>query len=120
MYAFSNTDVVLTYKPEHILNSSLLLFQAVYHCEIPGCGAVLKTRWSITQHMKKHMGIYQYHCPYCNKGFYSTTRVKQHLQKQHTGLLGYHCVKCKQEFESIHLLKVHIEENKCQIKGDAI
>ena len=86
---------------------------ALFPCTQPGCGAVLKTKWSHSQHMKRHLGIYLYHCPYCNKGLSGTTNVKEHLKAQHTGLLGFHCVKCQQEFKSVHELRDHLEQQNC-------
>ena len=82
-------------------------------CTEPGCGAHLKTKWNYKQHMKRHLGLYHYYCPYCNKGLGNTLRVKEHLQKYHTGLLGYHCLKCSLEFDTVHLLKEHLSQKSC-------
>ena len=85
-----------------------------YPCTHVGCSAVLKTVWSYQQHMRRHAGIYQYNCPYCNKGLNSTTHVKEHLKSQHTGLLGFHCIRCRQEFKHLQLLKTHLMESHCR------
>ena len=54
------------------------------------------------------MGIYQYQCPYCNKGINTTNGTKTHIKKYHTGIKGFHCNRCRQEFDSVHQLKVHL------------
>ena len=90
------------------------LFQLIYVCSHPGCGAKSNKKWNHLQHMKRHLGIYQYQCPYCNKGLSATRDIKRHLKNMHTGLFGFHCVTCRQEFETIHLLKAHVEKLDCQ------
>ena len=64
--------------------------------------------------MKRHLGIYLYHCPYCNKGLSGTTNVKEHLKAQHTGLLGFHCIKCGQDCKTFKALKMHLESCECK------
>ena len=94
------------------------LFQALvggggYPCTYPGCGAILKFKTNFAPHMRKHLGIYQYYCPYCNKGLSATNDIKKHLRIHHTGLYGYHCNKCKKEFENVHRLKDHLAQKSC-------
>ena len=90
-------------------------FQGIgrYPCSHPGCGAVLNFEKNYHQHMKRHLGIYPYHCPYCNKGLSATGQMKYHLKSQHTGLMGFHCNKCRQEFRHVRQLKFHLEQNNC-------
>ena len=59
--------------------------------------------------MKKHAGIYPYHCPYCNKGIHTLDSIKVHIKTHHTGLLGFHCNRCKLEFNQINELKSHLD-----------
>ena len=82
-------------------------------CGHPGCSAVLTSRWSYTQHMKRHSGIFQYQCPYCDKGFSCTNGIKYHCKSDHTGLFGFHCNKCGQEFDKVKVLKCHLAQNMC-------
>ena len=85
-----------------------LRFQTVFPCSYPGCGIILKSKHTYQQHVKRHMGIYQFQCPYCNKGINRTNDMKEHLKKYHTGIRGFHCIKCQQEFTSVHQLKDHL------------
>ena len=106
----------LTFQIGALLYYVALLFQFTgpgLSCTYPGCGAVLKSRWGYQQHMKRHVGIHQYYCPYCNKGLSGTKDIKRHLKSQHTGLFGFHCVRCRVEFETIHLLKAHLNQKSC-------
>ena len=89
-----------------------------FACTYPGCGAVFRHRTGCYTHMRRHRGIYLYHCPYCNKGLSATRDIKYHLRKYHTGLLGYHCVTCKQEFKNVKMLKLHLEQKKCSLTTD--
>ena len=84
-----------------------------YHCNHPGCEATFRTQLGFKRHQMRHDGIYQYHCPYCNKGLHATKNIKDHLCSQHTGLFGFHCNKCRKEFETVHLLKTHLEQTNC-------
>ena len=87
-----------------------------FHCSHPGCNAMLKTKWSYQQHMKRHSGIYIYQCPYCEKGLNATKDIKHHLKSYHTGLWGFHCNKCQQDMNNVHHLKSHLQENSCSWK----
>ena len=84
-----------------------------FPCTYPGCGAILKFKNNYNLHMRKHQGIYPYHCPYCNKGLGATQLVKRHLMTSHTGLLGFHCITCKQEFQNVLQLTLHLQQNSC-------
>ena len=89
-------------------------FSVHFDCTHPGCGATFRSKSGYQRHLKRHMGIYQYQCPYCDKGINTPHDIKTHLQHHHTGMLGFHCVHCKGEFETIHLLKTHLQKNTCQ------
>ena len=97
----------------HLLFVCLQVARA-YHCTFGGCGACLSTRRGFQMHMKRHLGIYQYQCPYCNKGLSATNDIKYHLRSEHTGMFGIHCNLCRQEFDNVRLLKAHLEANVCQ------
>ena len=84
-----------------------------YICSYPGCGAAIKRRSHFNWHMKKHLGIYPYNCPYCDKGVNNTGMLKEHLKTHHTGINGYHCIKCKLEFPNVHQLRAHLQNNIC-------
>ena len=86
-----------------------------YQCDKQGCGSVFKHKRNLTQHRKKHINIYPYNCPYCNKGIGNSKNVKNHLKVNHTGLFGFHCIKCRKEFENIHKLRDHLQQNNCSV-----
>ena len=85
-----------------------------YVCSHVTCGATFKSKSGYQQHMKRHLGIFKYHCPYCQKGLGSSEYVKEHLRIHHTGLHGYHCNKCRQEFPNVSKLRIHLDQNQCQ------
>ena len=83
-------------------------------CSYPGCGVSIKRKGDFTCHMKKHLGIYRYYCPYCVKGIHNTSMLKDHIRIHHTGKHGYHCVHCNKELHNVRLLKQHLEESNCR------
>ena len=99
-------------SPSFTLLFCLFLFQGKYVCSYAGCGAVLMSKSGYLRHMKRHQGIYEHHCPYCNKGLSGTTNAKEHIRAHHTGLRGYHCIRCKLELDSVPLLRAHLEQCK--------
>ena len=101
--------------PVLILISSFQMSGTTFICSHIGCGTTFKSKSGYQQHMKRHLGIYKYHCPYCNKGLDSSNNVKEHLRIHHTGIHGYHCTKCKLQCDNVHALKDHLEQNKCTV-----
>ena len=95
------------WQPRQKLDKTLL-------CTYAGCDARFSSTRGLTIHEKKHQGIYQYRCPYCDKGLYCTNDVKTHLKSSHTAKFGFHCLHCPQEFTSVHLLKQHLHSKQCQ------
>ena len=85
-----------------------------YQCGHPGCVATFASRVGYRQHLNRHAGIYQYHCPYCNKGLNGTKDIKHHLKSTHTGMFGFHCIHCTKECASVHVLKYHLDNNACR------
>ena len=96
----------------------MFIFQMIsagfYACSHPGCGAIIKSKSDFSWHVKRHLGIFKYNCPYCSKGVSNTGMLKEHLKTHHTGLLGYHCITCKQEMRSVHELKAHLQQESCK------
>ena len=57
-----------------------------YKCTHSSCGQVLKSRFSLKRHMKKHTGEKNHNCPFknCHRKFSETTALKRHA-RIHTG-----------------------------------
>lgn len=49
----------------------------------PICGKLLRWAKNLPSHMRMHEGKYPYHCSVCDKGFTSTTRHRDHMEKVH-------------------------------------
>ena len=90
--------------------------RAYFRCEHVGCGSTFASIRGYQQHVKRHSGIYQYPCPYCNKGFSATINLKKHLRLEHTGMLGFHCTRCGEEFQNLNRLRNHLQFGNCTQK----
>ncbi|KAK2163474.1 hypothetical protein LSH36_79g10021 [Paralvinella palmiformis] len=84
---------------------SLQVLLPVYACNI--CGKRLKSKSSLSVHLKLHEGKYNYTCPLCNKGFSSTYMLKGHMS-WHTGVKEFKCTLCPKEYRYSHELKQHV------------
>ena len=90
--------------------------ETVFTCK--QCGASFRYKSNLTKHERKHSGIFQYYCPYCQKGESATANLKNHLKKYHTGVETFRCIHCGLDLSSVHGLKQHLEECTCK-KGEA-
>ena len=84
-----------------------------YVCDQPGCTASFKSVRAYQIHMKRHLGLFQYQCPYCDRSFSSGLNIKEHLRDKHTGIHGFYCVHCKVEMQNLYWLKEHLKHSSC-------
>lgn len=74
------------------------------------CSAKFRYKNNLLKHERKHVGIFQYYCPYCGKGMSATNNLKVHLKSHHTGISAYLCVYCQKDCGTVHQLKQHLSE----------
>ncbi|XP_072020158.1 uncharacterized protein [Amphiura filiformis] len=59
-----------------------------------------------------------YSCPYCNKGFTTSSKLKVHERQMHTTEKPFKCQHCNKAYTQSHYLKkhesIHTESYKCQ------
>ncbi|KAL7012622.1 hypothetical protein ACKWTF_014962 [Chironomus riparius] len=82
------------------------------------CGKFLKSKYSITSHMKMaHGSDYKFKCQYCDKGFFKQLKLQEHVAVRHTREFLFACrvSGCDRQFRSEanwrnHEKKYHPEE----------
>lgn len=65
--------------------------------ECPLCNFVVKGRYSLINHIKRHEGKFRVSCDLCGQGFFSKTSLSSHLE-MHEGIPKYQCEYCKKRF----------------------
>ncbi|XP_076465184.1 uncharacterized protein LOC143296980 [Babylonia areolata] len=53
-----------------------------YKCEI--CHQGYPTRYRFLIHLKRHSGIKEHKCPYCNRAYYTMGKLNEHKRKNHS------------------------------------
>lgn len=74
--------------------------------ECPLCNFVVKGRYSLINHIKRHEGKFRVSCDLCGQGFFSKTSLSSHLE-MHEGIPKYQCEYCKKRFTVKRYLDVH-------------
>ena len=81
-----------------------------FKCTHATCGQILKSRFSLKRHMKKHTGEKPHYCPFrgCSRKFSETTALKRHA-RIHTGEKPYRCgfADCTKTFADATNVKRH-------------
>jgi uncharacterized Zn-finger protein len=81
-----------------------------YNCDHPGCVEILRTRFSLKRHMKKHSGEKPFECyvPKCGKKFPEASTLKRHI-RIHTGEKPFTCKVpgCGKQFADATNVKRH-------------
>ncbi|KAH9520343.1 hypothetical protein Btru_060570 [Bulinus truncatus] len=47
------------------------------------CESAFPTRYRFQVHMKRHSGVREYQCAYCDKGYYTLGKLNEHKKKRH-------------------------------------
>lgn len=73
------------------------------------------------QHLKRHLGMKNYMCDHCSRGFVTKGDLNKHMRK-HTGAYPYHCELCGKKFNDIsayyrHTNNMHnnVPQYRCKI-----
>ena len=77
----------------------------LYPCE--ECGKVLKSKQSLTYHLKVHSGDYSFTCDTCGRGFMSFKKM-MNCKSQHAGIYKYRCSHCDFKTNDMKCLSNHV------------
>jgi len=80
--------------------------QKLFICDIFGCEAAFKTKFSLKRHYKKHYTKKSLACRYCTKHFNLLQYLEEH-EHTHTGLKPYECNLCSMKFRQRGKLSHH-------------
>ncbi|EAT38967.1 AAEL009187-PA [Aedes aegypti] len=92
---------------------ALLLHKQVIHqcCVCTICGSVLKNKYSLDNHTRRHMGRPNFACEYCPSTFYTSQEHKLHLSLVHIASKTAKCDLCGLEFKNKTCLKRHLKSH---------
>ena len=75
-------------------------------CSFVGCGKTLASRGSLTDHIKRHLGIKDHVCPHCEKAFVAKAELRRHM-RVHTGEKPFECKHCRKRFSLQSNMRKH-------------
>ncbi|XP_062542176.1 zinc finger protein 845-like [Armigeres subalbatus] len=75
------------------------------------CGVVLKNKYSLNVHIRRHKGLTKYPCEYCSSSFYTSQEYKLHLGLVHVASEMAKCGICGLEFKNVTCLKRHLKSH---------
>lgn len=78
-------------------------------CDI--CGVVLKNKYSLDVHVRRHRGETRFSCKYCPSTFYTAQEHKLHLGLVHVASKTVKCGICGLEFKNATCLKRHLKSH---------
>ncbi|XP_065082100.1 zinc finger protein 62-like [Ochlerotatus camptorhynchus] len=78
-------------------------------CDI--CGVVLKNKYSLDVHVRRHKGETRFTCKYCPSTFYTAQEHKLHLGLVHVTSERVKCGICGLEFKNATCLKRHLKSH---------
>lgn len=70
---------------------------AIFECDLFGCSAAFKTKFSLQRHYKKHYTKKEIKCRFCNKSF-CLPQYKEEHEYTHTGEKPFLCPTCPMRF----------------------
>ena len=97
-----NSNAVIPEKQKELDKKNLKLFV----CDIFGCEAAFKTKFSLKRHYKKHYTKKSLACRYCPKHFNLPQYLEEH-EHTHTGQKPYACPHCPMKFRQRGKLSHH-------------
>merc|ERR1719222_690827 len=75
----------------------------------PLCGSTHKNKSNLRAHMKSHLGIKDYTCDLCGKGFAHTQILKRHVEQFHSEKNEFNCHLCEKNFKYKNSLSQHLK-----------
>ena len=79
----------------------------MFPCE--HCGHCLTSAHSLRLHMNRHLGLFRFRCPVCNKGFHQKLHLRGHMSS-HDKALQSQCPGCDKAFAREDTMKRHALE----------
>lgn len=80
-------------------------------CDI--CGLLMASKRNIRNHLNKHFDPLKYKCTLCEKVYFSSLGLHQHLSSHQNEIFS--CPECSKIFRSIHNLKSHLKRHSGKI-----
>lgn len=73
-------EVLLSTRERLMSESHSHLKTRRFQCSVPECEKAFSQRGSLNRHMRSHLGIRPYSCPFCNMTFSRQYRVTEHMR----------------------------------------
>ena len=86
----------------------------VEQCQL--CGKQFTQRCNRIRHERQHMGIFNYRCKLCDRGFNNKDNLHGHMTTVHGEDHSVHCPKCNKQFNYKYSLKSHLKS--CNVGND--
>ncbi|XP_055531283.1 zinc finger protein draculin-like [Wyeomyia smithii] len=76
-----------------------------YVCDI--CGTILKHKYTLEVHLRRHAGDSKYPCQYCSTSYFTANELKLHLSVMHLAVADAQCSTCGLAFKNKKSLRLH-------------
>lgn len=94
--AYATKDDLLGHKKE---------IHSKYVCDI--CGLVLKHKYTLEVHLRRHNGNSKYPCRYCDTSYFTANELKLHVTVVHFNAAEFQCNECGLAFKNKKSLSLH-------------
>ncbi|XP_062544154.1 PR domain zinc finger protein 5-like [Armigeres subalbatus] len=101
--AYATKEDLLKHKKE---------IHSKYVCDI--CGLVLKHKYSLEVHLRRHYGDSKYPCRYCETSYFTANELKLHVTVAHLNTAKLQCNECGLAFKNNKSLSLHMKTHSEQ------